>query len=72
MRVFSNKGRPVPLGALPLERIRRVGSAPDLEHARHATHGPSPADGNLLAGICANYGRVLPMRSPIERTISKG
>jgi reductive dehalogenase len=58
MRVFSNKGRPVPLGAFPLERIRRVGSAPDLEHARHAMHGPSPAEGNLLAGICANYGRV--------------
>ncbi len=58
MRIFSSKGRPFPLGPFPLESIRRMASAPDLEAARDAVQGRPAADGNQLALICDRYQQI--------------
>ena len=59
MRLFSNKRRPVHLGSYPLERLRR---SPHHEHTLAAVKRCLPSapasSGNVLAGICREYGRV--------------
>ncbi|MDB5576182.1 MAG: hypothetical protein JWR80_1358 [Bradyrhizobium sp.] len=57
MRLFSSKGRPVPLGQFPLERLPRAPFAIDPA-ARHVLQLPTTAPDNQLAQICDYYAGV--------------
>jgi reductive dehalogenase len=56
MRIISNRNRPVHLGSLPLERIRRSASMPDLSSVRDSFPAPSATPlGNIVNEYTALY-----------------
>ena len=59
MRLFSNRDRPVHLGAYPLERLPRAAlSQEGLDTIRKFQFNESPSPGNVLARICRDYARI--------------
>lgn len=59
MRIFSNRDRPVPLGAFPLERLSREPLLPHvLLEAKLAEPAWAPAAENLLAKHCERYAEM--------------